>query len=473
MLTSMTTTAMRPSPSRSPARVLAARRSSNRRRQLLGDLLVVLVWASAAASLGLYFASGLVALTSAANVLTTLGIATGLVGSDLVLVMLVLASRMPLIDRTVGHDRAMGLHRQLGKPAFYLLIAHGVLLTIGYSMSINSNVIAQTFAFLGSNDMILAYLSFGLFVAVIVTSLVAVKRRFPYEFWHVIHLLSYAAVLAALPHMLGQGQLLASGWQRWYWIMLYALAFGSIVGYRFVSPASASIRHRMHVERVERIAPDAFSIHLRGRNLDKLGMMGGQFLIWRFWTPRTWWHAHPISLSASPGKNSARVTIRIVGKGTRSLAAIPVGTPVSFSGPFGLFTDAVRSSRHVAIIAAGIGITPVVSLIERLDLSVGDATVLVRASSEDQVYLWDELNNIERQRGIKVYTSVGSRGRGAGGWMAARDETRGVNMLSVFPHLAESDVFICGPDAWAQLVEDDARARGVGASCIHREKFDW
>lgn len=46
-------------------------------------------------------------------------------------------------------------------------------------------------------------------------------------------------------------------------------------------------------------------------------------------------------------------------------------------------------------------------------------------------------------------------------------------MLSVFPHLAESDVFICGPDAWAQLVEDDARARGVGASCIHREKFDW
>jgi len=115
----------------------------------------------------------------------------------------------------------------------------------------------------------------------------------------------------------------------------------------------------------------------------------------------------------------------------------------------------------------------VLSLIERLDLSVGDATVLVRASSEDQVYLWDELNNIKRQRGIKVYTSVGSRGRGTGGWMAARDEARGVNMLSVFPHLAESDVFICGPDAWAQLVEDDARARGVGASCIHREKFDW
>ncbi len=469
MLVLMSTTARRPS----PTRVLAARRSFNRRRLLLGDFLVVLVWASAAASLGLYLASGLVALTTFAGVMTTLGIATGLVGSDLVLVMLVLASRMPLIDSTVGHDRAMGLHRKLGKPAFYLLVAHGVLLTIGYAMSLNSNVVTQTIAFFASKDMILAYVSLGLFVAVIVTSLVAVKRRFPYEFWHVIHLLSYVAVIAALPHMLGQGQLLTAGWQRSYWIVLYALAIGSIVGYRFVAPAISSLRHSMRVERVERVADDAFSIHLSGRDLDKLGMRGGQFLIWRFWTPGTWWHAHPISLSASPRKNSARITIRIVGRGTRSLATIPVGTPVSFSGPFGLFTDMTRSSRHVAIIAAGIGITPVRSLIERLDLSVGDATVLVRASSEDQVYLWDELNEIKRQRGIKVYTSVGPRGRGAGGWMAARDENRGVNMLSVFPHLAESDVFICGPDAWAQLVEDEARARGVGAAYIHREKFDW
>ncbi len=46
-------------------------------------------------------------------------------------------------------------------------------------------------------------------------------------------------------------------------------------------------------------------------------------------------------------------------------------------------------------------------------------------------------------------------------------------MLSVFPHLAESDVFICGPEAWSQLVEDEARGRGVGAAHIHREKFDW
>lgn len=465
----MTTTATRPI----ATRALADRRSSNRRRRLLGDLLVMLVWASTALSLGLYLASGLVSLTTPAGVVTTLGIAAGLAGSNLVLVMLVLAARVPLVDRTVGHDRAMGLHRQLGKPAFYLLLAHGLLLTIGYAAAVNSNIVAQTISFFGSRDMVLAYLSLALFVLVIVTSLVAVKRRFPYEAWHVIHLLSYAAVLTALPHMLGQGQLLAGGWQRVYWIALYLVAFGSIAVYRFISPALRSVRHRMRVERVEQIAPDAFSVHLRGRDLQRLGMAGGQYFIWRFWTAGTWWHAHPISLSAAPRRDSARITVRIVGSGTKALSAIPAGTAVSFSGPYGLFTDAARSARHVAIIAAGIGITPVRSLIERLDLSVGQATVLVRASDSDQVYLWDELNAIKRSRGITIYTSVGPRGRGPSGWMSARDESRGVDMRSVFPHLAESDVFICGPDAWAQLVEDEARGRGVAAANIHREKFDW
>ena len=465
----MTSTTVR----KSPTRVLAARRSANRRRQLVGDLLVVLVWASAAISVALYFASGLVVLNTAGGFVTAIGIATGLVGSDLVLVMLVLASRMPLIDASVGHDRAMGLHRKLGKPAFYLLLAHAALLTIGYAISIHTNIVAETVSFFQNRDLVLAYLSFALFVAVIVTSLVNVKRRFPYEFWHVIHLTSYAAVLLALPHMLSQGQLLTAGWQRSYWIALYLLAFGSIAGFRFIRPALASMRHRMRVERVERIAADAFSVHLRGHDLERLGIQGGQYFIWRFWTPGTWWHAHPISLSASPRKDSARITIRIVGSGTQALASMPAGAPVSFSGPYGLFTDAVRSARHVAIIAAGIGITPVRSLIERLDLSVGEATILVRASNPDQVYLWEELNEIKRRRGIKVYTSVGPRGRGPSGWMSARDESRGVNMLSVFPHLAESDIFICGPDAWSQMVEDEARARGVGPSYIHREKFDW
>ena len=151
----------------------------HRRRIARADLLVVLLWATAALSVALYFAEGRPPLGSVAAVITTLGIVTGLIGTDLVLVMLVLAARIPLIDRTIGHDRAIVVHRQMGKPAFYLLLAHGALLTIGYAASAQTDVVTETVGLFGSPDMPLAYLSIGLFAAVIVTSLVAVKRPLP------------------------------------------------------------------------------------------------------------------------------------------------------------------------------------------------------------------------------------------------------------------------------------------------------
>ena len=48
---------------------------------------------------------------------TALGIVAGLAGMDLVLLMLLLAARIPFIDTTVGHDRALEFHRKLGKPS--------------------------------------------------------------------------------------------------------------------------------------------------------------------------------------------------------------------------------------------------------------------------------------------------------------------------------------------------------------------
>ena len=81
---------------------------------------------------------------------------TGLAGTDLILLMLVLAARIPWVDHTVGQDRAITLHRRLGKPALYLILAHAILLTVGYSISDGTNVIAETIGFFGlGSDMIL------------------------------------------------------------------------------------------------------------------------------------------------------------------------------------------------------------------------------------------------------------------------------------------------------------------------------
>ncbi|HEX3679448.1 MAG TPA: ferric reductase-like transmembrane domain-containing protein, partial [Galbitalea sp.] len=353
------------------------------RRSRLADLLVAACWTSAAASITLFLGyGGANQFTTSAQAVTSLGIIAGLVGTDLILVMIVLAARLPLIDRAVGNDRAMALHRSLGKPVLYLIIAHVVLLLVGYGMASKLSAFDEIAPMWSIPDLPLAFIGFGLLIAVVVTSVVTVRRHFRYEFWHLIHLLAYVAVLVALPHELSVGGLLAVGtFQRGYWIALYIVAFGAIGIYRFVIPVIRSVRHDLRISRIERVSDDVVSIYLTGRNLTSLGSGGGQYFVWRFWSARTWWHSHPISLSAVPTATELRITVRELGRGTTQIARLRSGTRVWLEGPYGLFTDAGRTAPKLAVVAAGIGITPIRALLEHSRLAPGEATILLRGTS--------------------------------------------------------------------------------------------
>lgn len=462
-------------PPTSRERVAQTRTRMHRRRLRAADLLVTACWVSVAAAIALFLSSGGAAsIATPGDVVTAVGIVAGLVGTDLILLMLVLAARIPAVDRAVGLDEAMALHRRLGKPALFLLLGHGALLIIGYAMTDGSSVIAESISLLSASDILLAVLAMALLIVVVVTSVVAVRRRFPHEAWHAIHLLSYAAVLTAVPHQLSTGQVLAEGGpQRAYWIGLYAIAFGSIAWFRFLTPTIRSLRHHLRVEGVEAIAPGVFSIHLSGRKLRRLGANGGQYAIWRFWNGATWWHAHPISFSAVPGDEHARITVRELGSGTRRLSRLRPGTRVSIEGPYGTFTPVARTSPKLAVITAGIGITPARALLEHSRLEPGEATVLLRATDPTQAYLWDEMAHLAKRTGSRVHSMVGQRPAGTSTWMSANDLGRGVTLESVFPDLCSSDLYICGPSAWTDLVVRDAKAAGLPDQQIHTERFDW
>ena len=109
-------------------------------------------------------------------------------------------------------------------------------------------------------------------MVVIVSSLVAVRRRFPYEAWHVIHLLTYVAVLVAIPHQLSVGRLFVDGTlQRTYWLALYVVVATLLIVYRFLLPIVRSLRHSLRVRRVVQVADGVVSIELSGRRLRELG----------------------------------------------------------------------------------------------------------------------------------------------------------------------------------------------------------
>ena len=469
---------------RDPARPAPVERfrGQSRRRLLRADLLTVLAWASVAAAIALWLADGGAAgFSTLAGTFTALGIVAGLAGMDLVLLMLLLAARLPVIDSAVGHDRALEFHRKLGKPSLYLLLAHGILIATGYGIAEGLNPVSELVSlWVLVPDMWLAIVSMALFIAVVVTSLVAARRRFPYEFWYAVHLLTYAAVLTAIPHQFSTGALFAEGtWQRWYWLAICIGSGAALVHYRVLEPLVATVRHQLTVRRVLTEGPGAVSIELAGRHLDELAGSGGRFFIWRFLTPGAWWHPHPFSLSAEPvvfdasGRGTLRITVRNLGRGSAQLARLRSGTRVAIEGPYGLFSTAARSRNHVVMIGAGIGITPIRALLERTPFEPGNATVILRGHSGAELYLGTEILDLCRRRGATLFHVTGPRSAGSPTWQSEAAVRSGYRLASYAPDVADSDVYICGPSAWARSAISETRAAGVPDEQLHYERFDW
>ncbi|SDT42002.1 ferredoxin reductase family protein [Actinoplanes derwentensis] len=454
----------------------STRRHRSERRALAATALTAAFWLTVVMTFVLFAIWGGPQRLTAGTALTSLGTMAGLLGTDLVLVMVFLAARVPLVDRIIGHDVALAHHRRLGEPALYLILAHFALLTTGRSIENGHDVVAETLALIGGpEDTGLAYIGLVVFVVVVVTSAVtAIRRWFSHEVWFAVHALSYLGIVMALPHQSMDGAVLDPQSNRCvYWLTLYAVAFGSMLVFRVVVPIVRSVRHGIRVTSVERIAPDVVSIHLSGRRLDRLRAAGGQYAIWRFWTLGTWFHGHPVSLSAVPTATTARITVRALGAGSARISRVRPGTRVGFAGLFGIFTDAARSRPRLAVVAAGVGVTPVRAMLEDSPLSAGEATIVLRGGGADDRYLWDEVETLAAASESTVIEMSGPRPEDAGTWMSADAVRRGVSIEDLFPDLMDSDLYVCGPPAWADVVVRDARAAGLPPAQIHIERFDW
>lgn len=460
---------------RAPEDVNGVRCRRSHRRRTGNTALHVAFWFVIASTVVLWLDYGGPArVTDLASALRAAGIMTGLVGTTLVFAMVFLAARIPWIDRTIGHDTAIAHHRRLGKPALYLILTHAALLTVARAAEDGVDVVAATKTLLTDFDQSVAYIALGLFVVIVVSSIIAAVRRWSYEAWFVIHLLSYLAILLGMPHQSKPGRIFDATSPRYaYWLALLVVAFGALLVFRFIVPLVRNARHRVHVERVEQIAPSVVSIHLTGRNLDRLRTAGGQYATWRFFTRATWWHAHPISFSAVPTATSARITVRSLGKGSTRISCVRSGTRVMVTGPYGIFTDAARAAPRLAVVAAGVGVTPVRSMLEDSPLRPGEATVLLRGSDGDQRYLWDEIGDLAASSGSSVVKMEGRRPPGVDTWMSAEAVAGGATITTLFPALLDSDLYVCGPPAWTDLVIRDARAAGLPQAQVHAERFDW
>ena len=291
------------------------------------------------------------------------------------------------------------------------------------------------------------------------------RRRLRYESWHLIHLYGYLGAGLALPHQLWTGQeFLASTASTVFWWGLYAVCAASVLVFRVGLPLARSLRSPLRVVAVHEEAPGVTSVVVGGPGVAALRPAAGQFFQWRFVDGPGWTRANPYSLSAAPDGKHLRVTAAQVGDGTRRLADLRPGTRVLVEGPYGRLSARARIRPKVALIGAGVGVTPLRALAEALEYAPGDAVLLYRYSGGDPLFR-RELEALAAERGLEVIWLPGHR-RSAGSWSSPSSRAR----MGVMPMPApmSSTLRRVRTPGWRRPYGPSTRTRVPGARVASR-----
>jgi predicted ferric reductase len=390
---------------------------------------------------------------------------TALVGTYFAVVGMFLIARIPWVESGVGHDRLVTWHRKLGPWSLYAIGAHVFLIVFGFAGQDSIPLYKEMWEFLTTYDwMWFALAGFVLMVMAGVTSYKKARAKMSYETWWMVHILTYAAVAASFMHQVVNGQMfIGHPLNRAYWTGLYIVMAASILYWRFWVPFYRSMKVNLKVEKVVVEGPGVVSVIMKGYHLDTLSAQGGQFFGWRFLTKGHFLMSHPYSLSAAPTEKHLRITVKDLGDHSRSLAFLKPGTSVFVEGPYGAFTAGRSTQPHVVLVGGGVGITPIRALMDELNGGV-QMDVLFRASREEDLVLKKEMDYIAHNSdgSIRVHYLVGPR----------KDhpmDARSLRML--VPQVADSDIYICGPEPLVSQVRKAAEDLGVPKNRFHDEAF--
>lgn len=292
-------------------------------------------------------------------------------------------------------------------------------------------------------------------------------------------------LFAAIVEVLGADTVtedVAEAWDRVYWIMADTLIGMERDLYRSAGVADGDVYRRARV--VSRVDDPSGAVLITVRPLggENADFVPGQYVSVGVTMPDGARQLRQYSLVNAAGRDVLTFAVKPVaavgespaGEVSSWIAAnVCVGDILDVTVPFGDL-PAPDGSRPVVLVSAGIGVTPMVGILEYLAASAPDTPVRVlHADRSDQTHPLRE-----RQHELAAALSDArldiwyEDGMTAG----APDAHAGLMDLSGIELPTEADVYLCGNNGFVQAVRAQLRDRGVAGDRLHCELFspnDW
>lgn len=380
-----------------------------------------------------------------------------------------LTARFRYVTEPWGEDVIYHFHRLLSLLALTLVIAHPIILFI-----LDPARLRLLNFFHAPAVARWASLSTYSLIALVVTSLWRVQLRIRYETWHFAHiLLAVAAIVAGMIHMIGWGVYLGDPRKRGLWIGLAIFWVGLLLYVRVVKPLFI-LRRPYLVAEVRKERGNSWTLLMQPHRHRGFRFTPGQFGWLTLWGGPFKITGHPFSFSSSAEAADGRVemTIRELGDLTSTIHEVPVGRRVFIDGPYGAFTIGNPADMHV-LIAGGVGITPMMSMIRTLaDRSDKRPVTLIYGSKDwESVTFREELEALKGRLDLDVVHVLSTPPAGWSGERGFIDAQ--VMMRHLRPPYRDHEYFICGPDPMMDAIEKALGEMHVPLSKYHSERYSF
>lgn len=397
----------------------------------------------------------------------------GLVGFVMLPLQFLLSARFEVIAGRIGIDLLMRFHQLMARTALAFLLLHAgsylvPLLITGRSWG-RRRVLeaAQTAGFYGG-------------VAALVLLLVLVvlalrRRRLPirYEVWRGLHgLLGTAVILLGGWHALALGRYASHDAVRLLLLGFVAIAVALLVYVYLIKPIRLLARP-WRVASNRQVAEGIREVVVEPEGRHRLRFAAGQFAWVNFRRYPLSLLDHPFSIASAPEQEpQLAFVIQEAGDFTRTIGGIREGHRVYLDAPHGAFTLAGREAEGIGLIAGGVGIAPILSLLRHLQAvrDLRPVRLLYGAGSDDRMVATEEIEAMRADLDLEVELVLAAAPPGWAGRTGVLDGDAVRRWMTM--EQPERWLFLmCGPATMMQEVENTLHESGVPLHRVVYERF--
>jgi predicted ferric reductase len=396
-----------------------------------------------------------------------IGVDCAVVGFTILAFQFVISARLQWVEAPFGLDVVFRFHRAMALLALGLLCIHPVLVALGESWGLLTRWDVRWPIWAGR--LALLFL-FGHIVVAIFRRVL----RLRYETWRQLHNVAAFLLLGlAFLHSLALGNDFESMAAKIVWAVLLLVAWSAWFYGRFAR--TWLFGHGSY--KVVSIAPEApqvWTLTLEPRTSRPLHYAPGQFQFLSLRDSSVSTEEHPFSIASSPSPNGRiSLTIKASGDFTSTIGRIKPGGVAAVHGPFGRFSHVFHPDcDDLVFVAAGIGITPLMSMLRYMrDRRERRRVLLVYANrGTADIVFWSELDLIE-SGGFPALKTIHVLSRPPADWVGHTGRLDAARLGSLCGGFSGKAFFICCPPVMATGLIDGLKNAGVGLERIHADYF--